>query len=351
MRLTFRAPRHVLRHGRSSKSCPLQLQRELWRGLQVDLGARGTISLASKIEGSTLMLPDDPARADQRDILMSDDASHEAAPDRGEVKGITTREIVDIEERAQPRTPVIYEVVRRMGEEELARPTVSLWWSGVAAGLSMSFSLLAQAVLQTHLSEKIWTPLVVAAGYPAGFLLVVLSRQQLFTENTITAVLPLFRSFTALNLGRVIRLWSVVFAANMTGALVAALFYVFTPALTAELREGAFEISRHMLSNSSSEMFFKAIPSGFLVAAMVWLAPNAESARFQTISLLTYLIAVGGFTHIVAGSVEAFLLVLTGELATWRLLGHFLMPVLLGNIIGGTVLFALISHAQVMKEI
>ncbi len=60
-----------------------------------------------------------------------------------DVKGITAREIIDIEERAQPRTPVLYEVVRRMGEEELARPAVSLFWSGVAAGLSMSFSLIA----------------------------------------------------------------------------------------------------------------------------------------------------------------------------------------------------------------
>lgn len=269
----------------------------------------------------------------------------------GEVKGITQREIVDIEERAQPRTPVLYEVVRRMGEEELARPAVSLWWSGVAAGLSMSFSLLAQAILQIHLPQKTWTPLVVAAGYPVGFLLAVLSRQQLFTENTITAVLPLLQSFTALNVGRVIRLWSVVFAANIAGALVAALFYAFTPALSPELRDGAIEISRELLNNNSREMFFKSIPSGFLIAAMVWVIPNADTARFQMVALLTYLIAIGGFTHIVAGSVEALLLVFIGELATTQLLGQFMMPVLAGNIIGGTALFALISYAQVMSEI
>jgi formate/nitrite transporter FocA (FNT family) len=189
-----------------------------------------------------------------------------------------------------------------MGEEELARPTASLWWSGVAAGLSMSFSLLAQAMLQIHLPQRIWTPLVVAAGYPVGFLLAALPRQQLFTENTITAVLPLLKSFTALNVGRVIRLWSVVLAANMAGALVAALFYAFTPALSPELRDGAIEISRDVLSNDSKEMFFKSIPSGFLIAAMVWLIPNADAVRFHMVGLLTYLIAIGGFTHIVASA-------------------------------------------------
>ena len=268
-----------------------------------------------------------------------------------DVKGITAREIIDIEERAQPRTPVLYEVVRRMGEEELARPAVSLFWSGVAAGFSMSFSLIAQAALQINLPQRAWTPLIVAAGYPAGFLLVVLSRQQLFTENTITAVLPLLKSFTALNVGRVIRLWSVVFAANMAGALVAALFYGFTPALSPELHDGMLEISRALLSNNSKEMFFKSIPAGFLIAAMVWLIPNADTARFHMVGLLTYLIAIGGFTHIVVGSVEAFLLIFIGELAIAQFFGQFMVPVLVGNIIGGTVLFALISYAQVMSEI
>jgi hypothetical protein len=86
-----------------------------------------------------------------------------------ESKGITEREGVDIEERAQPSTPVIYEVVRRLGEEEMARPAVSLWWSGVAAGLSISFSLLVQGVLYVHLPDAIWRPLVVGFGYSVGF--------------------------------------------------------------------------------------------------------------------------------------------------------------------------------------
>ena len=79
--------------------------------------------------------------------------------------GITEQEVKDVEELATPRTPVIYEVVRRLGEEEMARPATSLWWSGVAAGLSISFSLLAQAILRTHLPDAPWEPLVTSFGY------------------------------------------------------------------------------------------------------------------------------------------------------------------------------------------
>jgi formate/nitrite transporter FocA (FNT family) len=81
------------------------------------------------------------------------------------------------------------------------------------------------------------------------------------------------------------------------------------------------------------------------------MIPSAESAKFAVITLMTYLIAIGGFTHVVAGSMEANLLVLNGDWEWWRMLAQFMAPVLIGNIIGGTALFALISYAQVMEEI
>jgi formate/nitrite transporter FocA (FNT family) len=106
-----------------------------------------------------------------------------------------------------------------------------------------------------------------------------------------------------------------------------------------------------MVDNNWIDMFFKAISAGFIIAAMVWLIPSAEAAQFWVITLMTYLIAAGGFVHIVAGSVEAFLLVVNGELGIGRMVIDFMVPTLLGNIVGGTALFALISYAQVMKEI
>jgi formate/nitrite transporter FocA (FNT family) len=264
---------------------------------------------------------------------------------------ITEREVEDIEERSSPRTPVIYETVRRLGEEEMARPVTSLWWSGVAAGLSISFSLLAQAILQTHLPDALWRPLITSFGYSVGFVMVVLSRQQLFTENTITVVLPVMAEFTLHNFWKLCRMWAMVFFANMTGTFFAALFCSFTPVLTPELRGGMLDISHQVMNHPWLEMVFKGIAAGFLIATMVWLIPGADTAQFHVVTLMTYLIAAGGFMHIVAGSVEAFLLALNGDLGWWSMLADFFLPVLIGNIVGGTALFALIAYAQVMKEI
>ncbi len=264
---------------------------------------------------------------------------------------ITAKEADDVEEMSSPRTPVIYEIVRRLGDEEMDRPVTSLWWSGTAAGLSISFSLLAQGILQEHLPAAPWTALVVSLGYSVGFVMVVLSRQQLFTESTVTAVLTVMADFTRANLWRLARLWSVVLLANMAGTLIAAVLCTFTPVLTPELKAAMLDIAGQILNHSWLEMLFRAIASGFLIATMVWLIPSAEAAQFHVIVVITYLIAAAGFMHIVAGSVEAFFLVLNGQLGILRMATDFFIPVLLGNIIGGTALFALIAYAQVMKEL
>src|SRR5690349_16811683 len=219
---------------------------------------------------------------------------------------VTEREVEDIEERTVPRTPVIYEIVCRLGSEEMARPVTSLWWSGVAAGLSISFSLLAQAILHNHIPDVPWRPLIVSLGYSVGFVMVVLSRQQLFTENTVTVVLPVMAEFTAKNLRSLMRMWSVVFLANMAGTLFASLFCTFTPALAPELRDGMLAISRQILEHSWLGTVFLGVGSGFLMAAMVWLLPGSEAAQFYVVVMMTWLIAAGGFNHVVAGSMEAF---------------------------------------------
>ena len=58
------------------------------------------------------------------------------------------------------------------------------------------------------------------------------------------------------------------------------------------------------------------------------------------------MIGLGELPHIVAGSVETFYLVCGGTLGFGRFLLHFVMPVLLGNVIGGVALVAVGAHAE-----
>src|SRR5947209_7265576 len=92
---------------------------------------------------------------------------------------------------------VIHEVLRDEGEIELRRPVGALLWSGLAAGLSMGFSFLTLSLLRSHIADKSIAHLVAPFGYTIGFLIVVLGKQQLFTETTLTATLPVMHKPTA----------------------------------------------------------------------------------------------------------------------------------------------------------
>ncbi|NNJ74534.1 MAG: formate/nitrite transporter family protein [Anderseniella sp.] len=254
-------------------------------------------------------------------------------------------------EREALRAPVIYEIIRREGEEELSRPAFSLAVSGLAAGIAIGFSVVSEAILHAYLPDAPWRHLVESFGYTVGFLIIIMARLQLFTENTITPVLPVLLNPTGASIMRTARLWGIVLTANMVGCFIFALLLITPGAIPPEVYRGALSISHHMMENDRWEMLIRGVFSGWLIASLVWMMPTAENAKFWVIILITYLIAAGNFTHIVAGSVEAFLLVLVGDLSLLAMATDFFIPVLVGNVVGGTCLFAILSYGQISHEI
>jgi formate/nitrite transporter FocA (FNT family) len=265
-------------------------------------------------------------------------------------RGLDQKEREEVDERRSARAPVLYETKRQEGEEELRRPIASLWWSGIAAGLAISASVYCQAFFHLQLPDQAWRPLVENLGYTVGFILVILSGFQLFTEQTVTAILPLLSNPTFDSLVRTARLWGVVLLANLVGTFVAAAFGALSPATTPEQFAAFTEISRHFTDKGFVELLLLGVPAGFLIAALSWMLPNSEGSKFWVILFVTYVIALGGFAHVVAGSVEVFMLVIAGQLSLVTAFGGILLPALIGNILGGTALFSLIAYGQVHEE-
>lgn len=281
-------------------------------------------------------------------------AEHLAAADERNPKskhGITKDEMAEVEEHRHLRAAVIYEIIRLEGEGELARTFGALWWSGLAAGLSIGLSVVAEALLATHLPVEPWKPIVENFGYSVGFIVVIMARQQLFTENTLTAVLPVIARRRLKWLLVMLRLWAIVLAANLTGTMIFAATLSYTPILPLEVEGNVQRIAEHLMAHSKTEMFVKGIGAGWLIAALVWMLPSAQNTEFFVIGLLTYLIALGDLPHIVAGSAEAFYLWFEHAVSIADVLLGFLLPTLAGNVVGGTVLFAVVTYAQVREEI
>lgn len=264
------------------------------------------------------------------------------------VKEPNEAEQEDAERRSAPSGKIVYKAILKEGEEELSRPSAAIFWSGLAAGLSMGFSMIGEGLLHAYLPDVYWRPLVTKFGYSAGFLIVILGRQQLFTENTLTPILPLLQQKAVGTFSNVLRLWGLVLVANLLGALIIAFVAARTNAFDAQVREAFAEIGTKAMEHGFGTTLLRGIFAGWLIALMVWLLPFAESARVWVIIFITYLVGLGHFSHIIAGAVETFTVAAMGQQAWLAVLGGYIVPTLLGNILGGVSLVAILNHAQVV---
>jgi formate/nitrite transporter FocA (FNT family) len=262
---------------------------------------------------------------------------------------LSGREIEEADERSSTTAKVVHEAIRLEGTEELERPSRSIGWSGLAAGLTMGCSMIAQGILQSRLPDAPWRELVASLGYCTGFLFVTMGRQQLFTETTLTVMLPVLHKTHGLS--DAARYWAIVFAANIVGTLLFAAAATI-PNLFQPDAVGAFtELGRKVVDPGFLGVLVKGVFAGWLIALMVWLLPAAASARFFVIVAVTWLIGVAHFSHVIAGSAEAAFAAMQGAIGWSDYLVGFLVPALIGNSIGGVVFVALLNHAQVKEEV
>jgi formate/nitrite transporter FocA (FNT family) len=267
-----------------------------------------------------------------------------------EPEALDDEELAQAAEASSPHARVIHEVVRQEGEVELKRSVGSLVWSGLAAGLSMGFSLLSMSFLHAGLPDKPWRHLVESPGYSVGFVITVLGRQQLFTESTLTSLLPFLTNRDRKTLVALLRTWGVVLAANLVGTSMFAGVMALPGVFPDDVHQAAIGFGKEILEGDFGPKVLRAVFSGWLIALMVWLLPSARSARLFVIMLLTLVVALGSLPHIIAGSVEAALAVFTGNASVRDYLIDFMVPTLLGNTIGGVALAALLNYAPLAPE-
>jgi len=252
----------------------------------------------------------------------------------------------EVEKHTNVRLEVVHAAVVRNGERELCRSSSALAWSGLAAGLSMGFSFIAEGVLQATLPAAPWRMLAVRFGYVFGFLVVILARQQLFTENTLTGFLPLLKRRNWATARQVARLWAVVLVTNLAGAHIVAWVLGNTTAFPVQVQTAFAQIARETAAVTFGTALLRGIFAGWIIAIMVWILAALESHSVAVIVLMTYLVAIGGFTHIIAGSIDVLFLVMTGVLPWSAYAGGYMLPTLIGNVLGGVALVSALNHAQ-----
>lgn len=238
----------------------------------------------------------------------------------------------------------IFQRVTATADDEVERSTRLLFFSGLAAGLSIGATFLARATMTaaTPADPTVMGNLL----YPIGFVIIVLGSYQLFTENTLTPVtLVMTRLATVPQL---LRLWTIVLIANVIGAGIVAYLLAVTNVLDPAAAETAHYFGEHALSVSWSGLFYKGVFAGGLVATMVWLVHAARDtlSRFLIVYLIMFTIPAADLFHCVVGACEVLFLVFTGDAGFVSVFIGFFVPVVLGNTVGGVVFVALVNFSM-----
>lgn len=280
--------------------------------------------------------------------MLVDQDGHPLADD-AIVPELSERQTQEAEDRTSVSAIVVHEAIRKDGDEELQRTWSALAWSGLAAGLSMGFSFVAEALLRAYLPDAPWRPLIVNLGYPLGFLIVIIGRQQLFTENTLTAIIPLLARRNWTTFFSVLRLWAIVLVSNLVGAHIFAWTIANTQVLRPEVQHALQELATAAADVSFPTAVVRGIFAGWLIAMVVWMNAATDSGKIPIIVIMTYVVGLAGLTHIVAGSAEVLFLVMIGAKSWISFVGGYVVPTLIGNIMGGVALVSALNHAQVVS--
>jgi formate/nitrite transporter FocA (FNT family) len=245
----------------------------------------------------------------------------------------------------RPTANQIFNQVAQNARGELSRTSVSLAISGVAGGLTMGLTGLSVSILLSMVGTTPAGKIVAYFFYPLGFMVVILGRSQLFTENTLYPVALMLAEKR--HLLSTLRLWAVVFPANILGALLFALLAVKTGALRPEYVAELTHLGVEAQSVPMSHVFWSGVVGGWIIAMVAWLVSASHSITGSVLLIwsMTFIVGLGHFAHCIATSGEMISAVLNGQLHVAQYLG-WLLPATAGNITGGVLLVTLLEYGQ-----
>ncbi|MFC7070699.1 formate/nitrite transporter family protein [Halobaculum lipolyticum] len=239
-------------------------------------------------------------------------------------------------------TDEVYQRVVADADHEVTSGTRELFFSALAAGFAITVTFLLYASVTATTDTKFVGVLL----YPLGFVYIIIGGYQLYTENTLPPV--------ALTLERLVsiptlfRHWLVVLAGNFVGgglgALALAYGGVFDPATAAV----AADFASKGIATPASALFVKAAFAGLIVAGVVWInfAVRDTTTRLLVVYLAFLAIPMGNLYHVVVSFTEVVYLASTAGVNPIPALGGFVLPVLLGNTLGGVVLVTVVNYYQ-----
>lgn len=261
------------------------------------------------------------------------------------------QEVQDSSSKPKSASKIFLEQVEE-GKAEHKRSSRNLLMSSVAGGMEVGFSLLLLGIIHTSFSGQLsddYLKWILAAGYPIGFIFVIIGRSELFTEHTNLAFVPVLNG--SVGIKSLFRVWGIVFLGNLVGGYVVSfLLTLLGPSMGIIAEESFYKLALKLVDHTYGTILISSITAGWLMGLLSWLVSSSQEtiSRILMVFIITGLIGLGGLHHSIVGSIEVFAGLLVSDI-TFAQYGHFQLWSTIGNLIGG-VFFVSILKFSTIKE-
>jgi formate transporter len=237
-------------------------------------------------------------------------------------------------------------LVEQVGVKKATLPAVPTLALGLLAGAFIAFGAMFSTLVMTD-SPLGFGPgrLLGGLAFSLGLILVVVGGAELFTGNNLVVMAWAARKITTAQLARN---WILVYAANLVGSLGTALMVLWSGVLElggGAVAETAITLAQAKVALDVTEAFFRGILCNVLVCLALWLCFAAHDVSGKVLAVvfpISAFVALG-FEHSIANMYLIPIAMLAGaEGVTVAGFLANLVPVTLGNVIGGGVFVALI---------
>jgi formate/nitrite transporter FocA (FNT family) len=265
----------------------------------------------------------------------------------------------DAVERSRSGAPAVGEVVRdrfdtdevfqriiTAADEEIDTGARELFFSALAGGFAITLTFL----IYSSMTAKSDSPVIASLLYPIGFIYIILGGYQLYTENTLPPVMLVLERLASIP--TLLRTWGIVAAGNFAGGALGALVLAYTGVFSPEAAVAAVDLSQKGIETEFWTLFFKGSFAGLIVAGVVWLdfAARDTISRFFLVYIAFLMIPLADLFHVVVSFTELMYLFYLGEAALLSGLVGFVLPVFLGNTIGGVLLVTVVNYFQTTER-
>ncbi len=250
----------------------------------------------------------------------------------------------------------IAERVNNIGVAKVQLPLLSVLMLGILAGAFIGLGALYFVVIKSDATLGFATSQVLGGlAFSLGLILVIVAGAELFTGNNLLAMAWAEGKVSTYEL---LRNWFVVCTANLIGAAGLAVL-VFLSGHNdmngGAIAEQYIKIALVKTSLPFWSAFFKGVLCNVLVCLAVWMAFAGRSVIDKVVAIIFPISAfvAAGFEHCIANMYFIPLAILeqtfsntdlSTELVTWSGFINNLVPVILGNLVGGSVFVALVYH-------